>query len=277
MGSITNWMANELLDHVLNGAGAAYTPPATVYVALCLSDPGDTATDLGGGVECANASAYARTAIAWTAAASRVLDQNGLIDFPTASGGGWGTVTHWALCDTDTWNGGNCMAHGALNESKTINDGNDPDIGDSAIDVTISANEVSDYLANKLLDFAFRNQAFVQPATHIAACITSEINDNDTGTSITEPGAGAYARKEVADNGGASPTWDLASGQTVDNTHEIAFPTATATWGTIVAAAICDAATLGNMLWYDNSPDEGPVGNGDTLKFAIGTLDVTLN
>jgi len=43
------------------------------------------------------------------------------------------------------------------------------------------------------LGFAFRNQAFSQPNIHVALC-TVDVGDTDTGLTITEPGAGAYAR-----------------------------------------------------------------------------------
>jgi hypothetical protein len=82
MGSLTNFAENELLDHVFN---AAYTPPSTVYVALCTSDPGETATDLSG-VECANANNYAREAITFAAASSRSVQQSGAVTFNQASG-----------------------------------------------------------------------------------------------------------------------------------------------------------------------------------------------
>lgn len=270
MGSITNFLEDELLDHICN---AAYTPPATVYVALCVSDPGETATDLSG-VECADANNYARESITFAAASSRSVQQSGAVTFNQASGS-WGTVTHWALCTSASHNGGDCLAHGAFNESKAIVNGNTPSIADSEIDVTFSAGEVSDYLADILLDFAFRNQAFAQPDTFVALC-TATINDNDTGSTITEPGGGSYAREEVDVNGGTPPVWDLASSQLVDNAGEIAFTTATASWGSIVAVAICSAVTAGNLLMYDNTMADQTVGNGDTAKFPAGDLDVTL-
>lgn len=37
MGSLTNYLELELLDHVLNNA--AYTPAATLYLALATADP----------------------------------------------------------------------------------------------------------------------------------------------------------------------------------------------------------------------------------------------
>lgn len=201
--------------------------------------------------------------------------------FPQASGGGWGTVSHWAIVTSQTYGAGDVLAHGAFSASKTINDGNTASIPDGANDITVafSAGEISDYLADALLDFAFRNQAFSAPDTYVALIITSTVQDSDTGSTITEPSGGSYARKQVNVNGGSSPTWDLATGTTpteIDNTHAITFTQATGDWGTIIAVAICDAATLGNLLMYDNAMADQAVNNGDTAEFAIGVLDIQM-
>lgn len=68
MGSLSNYLENELLDHVLNNA--AYSPAATLYLALCTADP----TDAGTGAsmnEVANSGNYSRKAITVGAAAQR--------------------------------------------------------------------------------------------------------------------------------------------------------------------------------------------------------------
>ena len=274
MGSITDFLEAELLDHVFN---AAYTRAAAHFVALCTADPTDAA--LGDNMsEVPNAFAYQRTAITFGAASSRVVTQSGAVAFPQASGGGWGTASHWAICTSQTYDAGDVLAHGAFTASKTINDGNTPSIPTTEINVTISAGEVSNYLANALLDFAFRNQAFAQPDTFIALC-EATVADDDTGSTITEEGAGSYARKEVDVNAGTPPTWDVAAGTTpteVENTHAITFAQATGDWGSQVAVAICDALTVGNLLFYDNGMTDQDVNNGDTAEFASGALDVQL-
>lgn len=272
MGSITDFLEAELLDHVFN---AAYTPPVNVYVALATADPTDAATGASMN-ECANSGAYQRTAITFAAAASRSVDQSGTVTFPEATGS-WGTVTHWAIVSTQTYGAGDVLAHGALSASKVIVSGNTPSIASGEIDVTWSAGEISDYLANLCLDFAFRNQTFTVPDTYVALT-TATVADNDTGTSITEPSGNGYARKQVNINGGASPTWDLASGTTptfVDNTHDIDLgPASGGDWGTITSIAICDAATLGNLLYYDNTMTDQAVNDGDTARFPAGDLDI---
>lgn len=272
MGSITDFLELELLDHIFN---AAYTAPAAIYLVLCTADPTDAAT----GASCsetANAGGYARTAITVGVAASRVVTQDADVEFPQATGDWASPITHWCIADTGTYGAGNILAHGAFAASKSIYDNDTPKVASGEIDVTFSANEISDFLANELLDHVFNNAAYTSPDTYVALIITTPVTDGMTGSTITEPSGGSYARKQVNINGGASPTWDLAAAGVVDNTHAITFVTATAAWGTIIAVAICDAATLGELLMYDNDMTDKSVGDGDTAEFAIGDLDMQM-
>jgi hypothetical protein len=269
MGSITDFLENELLDHVCN---AGYTPAANLYVALSTASPGEAATGASLS-EVANSGNYQRAAITFATAASRAVDQTGAVTFNQATAG-WGTVTDWAICTSQTYGAGDVLAYGSFAASKVIANGNTPSIATSEIDVTYSAGEISNFLSLELLDHAFRNASYASPATWIALC-TSVVVDGDTGSTITEPGAN-YARVQVNINGGGSPTWDLAASGLVDNTHAIAFTTATASWGSVVAVAICDASTAGNLLFYDNTMADQAVGNGDTASFPIGDLDITM-
>jgi len=270
MGSLSNFSEAELLDHVYN---VAYSATPTLSLALASADPGDAATGASMN-ELANANGYARTTITFGAAGSRLITQNADVDFPQATGGGWGTASHWAVLDNSSYGLGNVLASGAFAVAKLINDGNTPTVASAEVYVQIDANEISDYLALNWLDLMFRNQVFAKPATYVGLT-TVIITDGMTGTTITEPSGGAYARKQVNINGGASPTWDIAveaDPSYVDNTHIITFITATASWGTIVGVAICDAATVGELLMYDNGMTDQLVDNGDTAEFAAAAL-----
>lgn len=271
MGSITNYLEDELLDHVFN---AAWTAPSTIYLALCTADPTDAATGASMN-EVADSGAYARKAITFGAAASRRVTQNATVTFDEATGS-WSTITHWAIVDNATHGSGNVLAHGAFTASKSIVSGNTASVASSEIYVEFSAGAISDYLANNLLDLAFRNQAYSAPDTYVALT-TATVADDDTGSGITEVSGGSYARVQVNVNGGASPTWDLASSGALDNTHDISFPTASASWGTVVAMAICDASTNGNLLIYGNDVADQAVGSGDSVVLSAGDLDVSLS
>ena len=275
MGSKTDFAEDAMLDHVFNKV--SYTPPTTVYVALCTADPTDIATGASMS-EVANSNGYVRTAITFGAAAARQITQSGAVTFPQASGGGWGTVTHWALVSIQTYGSGDVLAHGAFTASKVINDGNTPSIATTELYVNFTAGEISDYLANIWLDRMFRNQAFTTPDTYIAGIITNPVTDGMTGSTITEPSGNGYARELIDENGGTPPVWDLASGTTptvVDNSDDVDLgPASGGNWGTVIAVAICDAITVGNMLMYDNDMTDQAVDDGDTMRLPAGDLDM---
>jgi hypothetical protein len=63
----------------------------------------------------------------------------------------------------------------------------------------------------------------------------------------------------------------------LDNTHTISFTQATGSWSTITALAIVDAASTGNLLFYENTVTDQEVDNGDTAEIAAGSLKVSLS
>jgi len=259
MGSISDFLENELLDHVM-GVGA-YTPPATVYLGLSTADPLDDASGLAE----PSGNGYARQSIAFNAAASRKVENTALVTFPQASGA-WGTITHWALFDAES--AGNMMAHGSLAVSKTVVSGNTPSVAANEVDVEFNAGAISNYLALALLDRAFRNQAYTPPTIYIALT-TASIGDADTGSTITEHSGDGYARK-------AHSAWSAASAGATDNTGAIEFANPSGSWGTITYAAILDALTAGNLLFYADIADQTP-DDGDTVSFPDGDLDISIS
>ena len=117
-GSKSNYLENEILDHVLGGGD--YTRPATVYVALYTAAPSDT----GGGTEVSGGS-YARVAVTNNAtnfpAASDGEKSNGTeITFETATAN-WGEVVAFGILDAST--SGNLLLWADLTASKTIDSG----------------------------------------------------------------------------------------------------------------------------------------------------------
>jgi hypothetical protein len=90
--------------------------------------------------EVANSNAYARvdTSSAWgTAAASGTISNDAAITFAEATGS-WGTVTHFALCDSGTHGAGNMIIYGSLTASKTIGSGDTPQFSIGELDVSLA-------------------------------------------------------------------------------------------------------------------------------------------
>ena len=266
MGKISTFLANELLDHVFN---AAYTPAATVYLGLSTANP----TDDGSGLAEPSGNAYARQAITLGAASARRVTQSGDVTFPQATGA-WGTITHWAIFDASS--AGNMLAHGALVASKSVVTGNTPSVASGEVWVEFSANEMSTTLAHNLLNLAFRNVAYSKPNTYVGVA-TATLSDTTTGSTVTEPSGGAYARTQVNINGGSSPTWSVAASRAVTNGAAVTLAAATAAWGTVVASFIASASSAGDILFYDNDTADQAVGSGDTVQFASGDIDVSIN
>ena len=128
MAEFTDFMENKIIDHMLRNQ--AYTPPATVYVALFTT----ATTDAGGGTE-VSGGAYARQAVTLSAASGGASENSADITFPQATAD-WGTITHVALMDALT--GGNMLMHTALDASKTVNNGDTFKINAGDLDVTVA-------------------------------------------------------------------------------------------------------------------------------------------
>ena len=61
------------------------------------------------------------------------------------------------------------------------------------------------------------------------------------------------------------------------NGTSILFPAATGSWGTITDFFISDAAGGGNILAAGLISVATPVATGETIEFAAGDLDITLD
>lgn len=133
-GSFSDFLENELLDHVFGNA--AYTAPATLYISAYTAAP----TDAGGGTE-VSGNAYARVAVTNNAtnfpAASGGAKSNGVaIVFPTATPATWGSVVAIGIHDALT--AGNLLGYDGAITPKTVaaNDTLRIPIGD--LDITLS-------------------------------------------------------------------------------------------------------------------------------------------
>ena len=116
MGAFSNYIEDKIVEHFLRNN--ATTPPATVYVGLFESDPGEAV----GGTETAYIN-YARQVATWTA-----LDANGqtknaaTLTFP-ANGNPAASVTITHLCLFDAATAGNRLFYAALSAPKTLSPG----------------------------------------------------------------------------------------------------------------------------------------------------------
>lgn len=144
MASMSNYLENKLVDFLFRGV--SYSPPSTLYFALCSSTPTDAST--GSTISEMSGGNYSRQSLAsdttnWT---STQGDNSG-----TSSGTGgttnnsvsiawnsvtWtGTVSAIAVCDAST--GGDVLFYSALNSSKTLASGDSISVAVSGLSIQL--------------------------------------------------------------------------------------------------------------------------------------------
>ena len=132
--------------------------------------------------------------------------------------------------------------------------------------------EFSDYFENAIIN-QMRNVAGPQVAAYVA--LFTAVTGLESNSPSAEVSGGAYARQLAG--------LSVASSGTSSNASEIAFPTATVSWGIVSHVALVDHAT--NVTWGTNvnvlmwsALDANKTVNiGDTFKFNAGDVDVTVD
>jgi hypothetical protein len=126
--SLTNAFETHTLQYLLTTDSV--TRPTSWYIGLFTSDPTDTGS---AGTEVATGTGYARTAVTFTVTGD-TASNSAAVEFPAASGGNWGTISHIGVMDAST--GGNMIVHSALTTAKAINDGDVFRIPTGDLDIT---------------------------------------------------------------------------------------------------------------------------------------------
>ena len=109
----------------------------TVYGACCDADPGDAAAT---SAEIAATWSYERVEITFgDDAAAGSISNTAALEFPAASGGDWGTISHLAIATTATEADGKFSASGSLTTAKKIEDGDQLVFATGNITVSIAA------------------------------------------------------------------------------------------------------------------------------------------
>jgi len=122
---------------------------------------------------------------------------------------------------------------------------------------------LSNYAENELLDHLLGTGSFAMPSDVYAA-----LHDGDPGeTGANEAEGGSYARQEVA--------FDAASNGATSNSGAVEFDGLAA--GTYTHLSLWDASTSGNCLFIGQLSAPKTVGAGDSIVFAIGDIDASLD
>jgi hypothetical protein len=260
MSRMTNFAENKLVDYI---RGQGLTLPASWHFALGSAADDASFTEVTG-------TSYARVAVARSLAnfsgtqgagttvastgTSHITRNNVAVAFPTAGAGGWTTANFVGLFDAGS--GGECWFYGPLGSPITVANGSNYTLAISAAVYELGlTGGMTHYLANKLIDLIWRNQAFAWPTTNHIRLVTSTPSNAVGGVEVS---GGSYARVAVPSTlAGMSGT--QASGSTTastgtsgrtSNNSALTFPAPTANWGTVTHVELMDASTAGNRLFW---------------------------
>lgn len=127
----------------------------------------------------------------------------------------------------------------------------------------------TDFTESLVLNFLLTTNSVTRPTAFFVGLFTVAPTDAGGGTEITGSGYARVATGTITVSG-TSPT-------TATNAAAIEFaPASGGNWGVVVAAAIFDASTGGNMLAFANLSTSRTINDGDVLRIPAGDLDVTL-
>ena len=261
MSQLTDFAENKLVDMI---RAQAWALPTTLYYGLASAAVDGAITELSG-------TGYARVALlrnltnwAGTQAPGSVTASSGTTHASSnnvavnwgTSGSAWGTANFVAVFDAST--AGNAICYLPIPTPIVIGNAQPVSVAIGALNFTLGlTGGCSDYLANKLIDFIFRGQAFTFPATMYEALLTAAPNNAGGGTEVG--GGGGYARVAVAGSltswagtqaAGTTAASTGSSGQTSNNASIAFAGPVTAAWGAIGWQAEYDAAAGGNLLFW---------------------------
>lgn len=123
----------------------------------------------------------------------------------------------------------------------------------------------SDYLENKVLSYVFSGGSFSQPGTKYLALYTTAPTDAGGGTELS---GSAYARQSCA---------FTTTGNQATNSAAVEWPTATGSWGTVVAVGVFDGSSGSNLLAWNNLTASKTISTGDVFRINAGDLDIDLD
>lgn len=144
-----------------------------------------------------------------------------------------------------------------------------------------SAQALTDYMENKLIDVVLRGTAFSEsaPASLYVALFTSACSDTAGGTEVS---GGGYARVAIArsvsawkSTNGATSGASTGTGGASTNAGVVNFGTTSASWGTVTHWGLYDASSAGN-LWICGTLTNQTIPSGATVQFNADALSVTI-
>lgn len=256
----TNYFEQMVLNTMRGQAAAA---PAALYLALYLSNPGETGSE---GTE-VNYAGYARQAVAFTAPAAMNggigVQNTADITFPV-SGVNMGTVTHVGVLDSPS--GGNMLLYGEFIDGLIVEANESPVIvaGEAQWWMT---GEMSRAFRTKVLGL-LRGQSISGFAPYLALY---NGNPEDGGAELS---GGNYARLQLTF---AAPEV-VGNGQSeMANSVAVSTQRATAAWGTWTHTAVFDWGSGGVPVYFEPRTAPKEVRQGMRVYLDVGALKLSMH
>ncbi len=123
----------------------------------------------------------------------------------------------------------------------------------------------TNYLEDALVNHVLRNTVMTSPSTVYLALFSGNPGEAGGGTELSGNG---YARIAIT-FGTPSPSG------VVNNTNTLTFSASGGAWLGIVAHAIMDAVSGGNMLYYETGVSGPTLADGESYEFGSGDIAVT--
>ena len=132
--------------------------------------------------------------------------------------------------------------------------------------------DITNYLEDAIIQYFLRNDAdtFTPITTLYQALYTAAPGEAGGGTEV--PDANGYIRKAIAFT-------DPAGTGDTSNTAQIDHVASGGAWGTVSHMTVADSVTYGggNAWLYGSLDTPRAVGDGETLRFAVGAVDFALD
>lgn len=144
--------------------------------------------------------------------------------------------------------------------------------------------DLTDYVEDELIDWAFLNSAFDSGNTHSNVYIALHTGDpNDTGDN-TEPAnqnevsASDYAREQVTADTTEWSKGTNGTATTITNDNEISFGVATNNWGDVSHFSIWTTSdSTGNPIFASSLDATKTVNTDDEIRFQAGDLTAQID
>lgn len=245
--------------------GQNITAPSNLYLALFLSNPGDTGAD---GTEITYAG-YQRQLITFSAPAPSgtglSMQNTSLISFAESTTSA-GQVTYVAVFDSLT--AGNMLLYGQLDTPLNVQPNVSPVFRAGTV-TWIWTGNLSTYYRTAIMN-TFRGTSLSGFTPYLAFC-----TGDPTGAG-NEFSGNNYSRIAIGENL-TTPQSGSSGASYVQNTVDLVSSIATGAWGTYDTAALYDAATGGHAFMVIPTGTSYNIGNGYSITCPAGALQVNVN